>query len=376
MIVTHIRIENFRNHGHTDMEFSSGINAILGDNGQGKTNLLEAISYLSLTKSFYAASDANVLQIGKEEFEIEGNIAAAAGTDHRVRIVYIRSTGEKTITVNQVRPEKLTAVIGQFPVVILSPENSAITFGGPSDRRKFIDLLLSQVSRVYFEDLLEYRRVLRQRNRILFDAKVQGNDVSRIIEPWSISLAQYGGRIMQRRSQFIREFRSYVTGAYEELVQQGEKPDLEYVPMVSVPEGSDPEAMGRALMYEMENRRVEEARRGLTLVGPHRDDLKMQIDGISVQHFASQGQHKTFLVALKVAEFFYLRERRSESPLFLLDDIFSELDAHRAKHILGLIGGLGQAIITATDESAFRGGVEWNGANRRFCVEHGLCRVS
>jgi DNA replication and repair protein RecF len=374
MIVTGIKLRNFRNHTDTTLDFGEGINALLGDNGEGKTNVLEAVSYLSLTKSFYAATDATVLQIGKEAFDLEGKIRSASGLNNVVRVVYSRMPAEKSYEVNGSRPERLSSVIGRFPIVILSPENSAITFGGPVERRRFIDLVLSQVSPAYLEAVLEYRRVLKQRNRLLGEMRARGMAIAGLIEPWDVSLVRNGSAIVERRRAFVNEFATYVYRAYCDLVEGGERPEIGYVSTCLPPGATDREEIERYMGSRLEERKSEEMRRGLTLVGPHRDDLELAINGIPVQQYASQGQHKTLLVALKVAEFHFVSERSGERPLFLLDDVFSELDRHRAARILALVSELGQTIITTTDERAFQDAVVWDGQNRRYSVEHGTCR--
>jgi DNA replication and repair protein RecF len=374
MIVTDVHIRNFRNHSESTVNFGEGINGLLGKNGQGKTNILEAISFLCLTKSFHAANDATVLQIGKDFFEVEGTIVSDTHLSHTVRVTYTLPESEKQFTINHTRPETLGSVIGRFPVVILSPENNAVTFGGPADRRRFIDLILSQLSQIYLGDLMEYRQVVKQRNRILSEARLNGRDCGKVIEPWNISLARYGGRIILQRERFVNEFQRYVGRAYAGLVEAQEEPMIEYVSSCKIEDRNGADAIAAVLAEEIEKAHTEELRRGLTLVGPHRDDMRMRINGISVQKYASQGQHKTLQVALKVAEFFYLKERRNEAPIFLLDDVFSELDQRRAQHILNLVDSLGQTVITTTDESAFHGKVSWNGRNRKFYVEAGTCR--
>lgn len=372
MRVAGIRLTNFRNHSETSLDFGPGFNVLLGSNGQGKTNVLEAISYLSLTKSFYAANDLTVLRVGKERFEVEGALVTEDGVENRVVVLYDRATGEKEFSINRNRPETLSSVIGRFPIVILSPENNAITFGAPVERRKFLDLLLSQVSRVYFEDLLEYRRVLRQRNKILWDLRVYQRGEESLLDPWTVGLVNYGSRIIQRRRQFVGEFEGYVKRAYRDVVQNHEEPHVDYAGLSEIPE--DTAAIAAVMEKHLEQRRHEEVRRGATLVGPHRDELQFSINGMSVQKYASQGQHKTLLVALKVAEFFYLKEHCSETPILLFDDVFSELDEHRSKHILGMIGGLGQTFITSTSESVFANSIAWDDSHRKFYVENGSCR--
>ncbi|MBI5471829.1 MAG: DNA replication/repair protein RecF [Ignavibacteriae bacterium] len=377
MNVVRIHLENFRNHENTTIDFGEGINVLLGNNGQGKTNVLEAVSYLSLTKSFYAASDGTVLQIGKNTFEVEGTIQTDANIQHTVRAAYNRE-GEKQFTVNGNKPDTLASVIGRFPIVVLSPENNAITFGGPAERRRFADLLLSQISRSYLEDSIEYRRVLRQRNKLLLDAKIDRVYSPDIVEPWSSSLIQLGSRIIWHRKQFVEEFQIYVLRAYKDLVQNSsytssdrEEPLLRYDSLAGVEHVKSIEEVAGLMREELRSKQFDERKRGTSLVGPHRDDMKLMINGISVQQYASQGQHKTMLVALKIAEFFYLKERRNEAPLFLLDDVFSELDDHRSRLLLSTVASLGQTIITTTDEAVFHNAVAWNGMNRKFWIEAG-----
>lgn len=374
MVLTKIHLSNFRNHADTSIHFGNGVNALLGYNGQGKTNILEAISYLGLTKSFYASGDATVLQIGKEGFDIDGSIRSDSGVTHQIEVRYERPSGKKRLLIDRAQPETMAAVIGRFPVVILSPENSRVTSGGPGDRRRFLDILLSQVSAAYLADLLEYRRVLRQRNKILGDAKVSGADCEEMLAPWTEALITRGSRIIERRARFASEFQPYMLEGYHTLVPEGEEPEFRYRTVVeAVVPGADVE---QQMVAKLRERHGEERRKGVTLVGPHRDDLSFLLNGISVHEFASQGQHKSFLVALKVAEFHYLRDRRGEAPMLLLDDVFSELDERRGGNILRLVTSLGQAIITATDERVFHASIPWNDHHRRFFVESGTCRAA
>lgn len=372
MYLRRVRLAEFRNHAGSDLEFGTGINALLGDNGQGKTNVLEAISYLSLTKSFYAASDARVMRFGADGFTVDGVVVDGGGREHSIHVGFDGLTGEKQITVNGVRPERMSEVIGRFPVVILSPDHGAITSGGPAERRKFLDITLSQVSASYLEEMLEYRRVLRHRNQLLGEGRRQGTWSPGALEPWTASLAAHGARLLHRRLAFVREFGPYVGRSYRRLMPEGEEPGIAY--SEGAPAGATVEELEQWLLAHYGRRLEEERRRGLTLVGVHRDDLLLTVNGKQVQEYASQGQHKTFLVALKVAEFEYVRERREDPPVMLLDDIFSELDRARATRILELVGELGQCVVTATEETVFHGSVRWDGAHRRFEVRRGTCR--
>ncbi len=374
MILSRIRLGNFRNHAATSIEFGDGINAFLGNNGQGKTNILEAVSYLSLTKSFYASGDAEAIEMGAVGFDVEGVLVSDAGVQHQVSVTCTRLPQAKRFLINGTPPERLAAVIGRFPVVVLSPENGPITFGGPGERRKFIDLTLSQISGPYLEDILEYRKALRQRNRVLADNRAKGALPPGLIEPWTESLVAYGSRIAHRRAMFASELRSHIVSAYRTIMPEAETPDIAYVCGFAAGEGADVRAYAAGLSADLEARSGEERRRGLTLAGPHRDDLLLTINGMDVQRFASQGQHKTLLVAMKIAEYSYMRERHNETPMFLLDDVFSELDAGRVHRILSFAGRLGQVMITTTEGTVFGSSIAWGKQNRRFIVERGTCR--
>ncbi len=370
MRVLTLHMQHFRNHPDTRVEFGEGINTLLGNNGQGKTNVLEAVSYLSLTKSFYASTDATVLQFGEEVFSVEGEIRTDSGLDHTIRAAYSRS-GDKVFTVNGAKPETLSSVIGRFPIVVLSPENNAITFGGPMERRKFLDLLLSQISHAYLDDLLEYRRVLKQRNKLLADARVAQTYDAGLIEPWTASLVQHGSRIIHQRMKFVGEFESYVVRAYNDLVRNHERPGVGYASLAGLGGENTIPSIAEIMQGELHRRQYEERKRGTTLVGPHRDDLRLTVNDMAMQQYASQGQHKTMLIALKIAEYFFLKERRDENPIMLLDDVFSELDERRCRQLLDTVERLGQTLITTTEESVFHNAVHWNDENRKFRVEQG-----
>ena len=370
MKIVRAQLRQFRNHDCTELEFGATTNALLGDNGEGKTNVLEALSFLCLTKSFYAASDATVLQKGKDLFEVKGTLLSDVGIEHAVRAVYESQSNQKRVFIDGKEPERLSSVIGQFPIVVLSPENSNITFGTPADRRRFMDLVIAQSSRVYFEDLLEYRRVLRQRNKILSDIHrgFGGND---LLEPWNETLVTHGARLLLKRAQFFEEFAPFIRRAYKSIAQESENPVIEYSPQVVARPLDRLEDIAERFREKLVNKKEEEIRLGITLVGPHRDEVVFSINALQLRSYASQGQHKTFLVALKVAEFFYLKERCTETPIILLDDVFTELDETRSQKLIALIDSLGQSFITTTNEHVFRDAIRWDDARRRFMIRKG-----
>ncbi len=376
MYIKSIRVKNFRNHSNTELEFGQKANIILGDNGEGKTNLLEAISYISLTKSFYASSDSVVITLGEDIFEIESDIASNNDKSSKIHIAYSVAESEKVYSINKRRIEPFSSVIGKFPIVILSPENSNITFGGPSDRRKFLDLVISQSSALYLEDLSEFRKILRHRNKILIENKYSKADISFIIEPWNKQLVSTGSKIILKRKDFINNFYKYISEAYTKIVDIEEVPHIEYSPSFEITVKDNLDTIKEKFFLNLEQKRTEEIRIGSTLVGPHRDELILKINGLDLRKFASQGQHKTFLIALKIGEFFFLKEVCNETPVFLLDDVFSELDEARAQRMLKLIETLSQTFITSTNSGVFDKALEFGEKNKKFFVKSGKIEIN
>jgi DNA replication and repair protein RecF len=371
MFLQNIRLKNFRNHCDSYLEFGEKANVILGENGEGKTNLLEAISYISLTKSFYASGDAVVVLIGSEIFEIEASILTDNKISNKVHIGYNEKTGEKVYNLNKKRMEPFSSIIGKFPLVFLSPDNSNITFGGPSERRKFLDLVISQSNLPYFEVLSEYRKVVRHRNKILSDLKISRSFSFELLEAWNEQLIKLGSKLINKRNEFINEFKDYIFASYQDLVNTEEVPSIEYAPSFELDVDISLESISEKFKSQLASQTNNEMRLGTTLVGPHRDEVIFKLNDLDLRSFASQGQHKTFLVALKIGEFFYLKERCKEKPLFLLDDVFAELDEQRSKHLLKLIESLSQTFITSTNYEIFNKTLTYDGQNKNFFVRAG-----
>lgn len=366
-----LRLQNFRNHSDSTIECAPRINVFVGENGAGKTNIVEGIAYLSLTKSFYASQDAIVLQEEKPWFRVQGELESSRGIGFAAEVRYDGEAGGKEYVLNKTTVERLASVIGQFPVVVLSPEQHGITFGLPSERRKFLDGVLSQSSSMYFEDLLQYRRSVRQRNRILLEAKLAQADPGEQLLPWNDAVASLGVRVALRREEFVSELREHLVTAYDALVDSHEKPAIEYVPSVRLTPGARKEDAVGEFKEAMKRRARDERRFGSSLVGPHRDELRFSIDGLDIRKFASQGQHKTFLIALKLAEHAFLRGQTEEEPMMIFDDVFSELDANRTAKLVDRMRSMKQVFVTATSDSAFWQGFESEEENIRVEVKKG-----
>jgi DNA replication and repair protein RecF len=285
---------------------------------------------------------------------------------------------KKSIHANSERMRTSSDLVGRAPVVVLSPDEKIITGGGPAERRRFLNMVLSQASRAYLEDEIEYRRALKQRNAILADARQQRRSLSYLqpsLAPWTALVIKHGARIMKRRARFTEEFHPRLLAAYSMLSQSREEPSLKYLPMGSDSAANDFETL---LSAESSRCEIEELRRGTTLFGPHRDELLMFINPMhEARLYASQGQHKTLLVAMKLAEFEYLREASGETPMLLLDDVFSELDDDRAAQLLSLAasGDFGQTFISSTERSRFEKTIKFDNAEHRiFDLENGLVK--
>lgn len=369
-----VEIVNFRNHSRTMLDCAEGVNVLVGDNGEGKTNAIEAVTYLSLTKSFYAAGDAVVLRTGSEEFLVRGTFKSDAQMHRSVEVRYRRDTARKTFLLDRADVDSLASVVGEIPAVVLSPEQTGITMGAPTERRKFLDLVIAQASRQYLRGLLEYRRILRQRNKVLLDARLQRRDPGRILEPWNKGLIETGSVLMEQRALFLRNFQAPLEQNHSTLAGNGELPGAEYQPSFRVLSWEDPEGLRRSFEEELEQSEDEERRTGATAVGPHRDEVEFTINGVSARRFASQGQHRTLLVALKCAEYDYLKQQKSETPILLLDDVFGELDSRRSERLVAHIQTLGQVFVTTTDLRSFPGGFPLNARSAVFRVNGGTVR--
>ena len=371
MILRSLRLENFRNHAETLAAFADGCNVLTGNNGEGKTNVLEAISVGALTKSFYASHDANAVRTDTTGFSVQAQCVAETEVQYNLLMTYALAESAKKILLNRAAVHPLSSMVGLIPIVVLSPENNGITFGAPAERRRFFDLLLSQASKSYLADASEYRQVLRQRNKILLEAKITKSDPSRVLEPWDEQLCRYAARIIGKRAEAIEQLKPVAAMAYERIAGTDEHPRMEYQTSVEGFDIGDTPRLEEALRERLETTRNEERRLGSSLVGPHRDDVAFYVNNLDLRGFASQGQHKTFLVALKLAEFEFLKEHCQETPLLLLDDVFSELDEVRSNRLLGVVSNIGQTFITATDGRAFPEGFFHHESNAHFLVKQG-----
>lgn len=346
MFLDFLSLVNFRLHKATNIKFSEGLNYIVGGNGQGKTTILESIYYISTTKSFFSNSDAEIVNFEEDFFEIRGKILDL--TDNMVSVRYNKLENKKQYALNGKLVTSPQDIIGKFPVVLLSPADSKITEESPQERRKFIDSIISQLSKTYLIDLLEYKKILKQRSSLLFQLKEKASaDLYIELEAWTERLVITGVKLIKSRKSFIGEFNQYVKDVYKQIMNGVEEPEIIYE---TISHNND-EDLEEKFRLELKNQRENEFRRAVNLVGPHRDDLKFFINNRELRVYGSQGQHKTFQVALRFAEYFFLKKKLNKNPFFLLDDIFGDLDRYRSSKISEHLSELGQTFITLTDFS-------------------------
>ena len=352
MILSSIHLKNFRSHKNTSINFSEKINYIVGGNGQGKTSVLESIYFLCTTKGYNSKSDIEVTRFNEKEFEIKGSFKDL--TENDIRIYFSLEENRKYYFQNGKLINRISDVIGKFPVVILTPADHSITQGSPGDRRKFVDSVISQSSETYLKLLLDLNRTLRQRSSLLIRIKEQ-NRRSQItyneLDAWTLKLIDVGTEIINYRIKFIKEFNSYIKESYKRIMEDDEIPEVTYLFLDGNKE-SEKRQLIKEVFHELINKkREEELRKAANMVGPQRDEYLFEINNKELKTFGSQGQHKTFQIALKFAQFFYLKEKTGKTPVFLLDDVFGELDTNRSLKTSEYLKETGQAFITLTDFS-------------------------
>jgi DNA replication and repair protein RecF len=348
MILSLIQLINFRRHINLSLNFSDKINYIVGINGIGKTSILEAIYFICTTKGYKSKSDGELLNFGEETFEVEGIFKNLV--THKARILYAAGNNRKNYLLDEKQVGKFHEIIGRFPVIILTPEDHNITQGLPAYRRKFVDSAISQINKLYLETLLGYNKILRHRAALLYRIREGGTKtLQEQLEVWNEKLVETGVEIINYRTRFIAEIYDYIKFSYQEIVKAEETPDIQY----SFLEDYDGTNTNSRFYELLASRREEEIRRGTNQVGPHRDDFIFTVNARNLRNFGSQGQHKTFQIALKFAQYFYMKEKTGENPIFLLDDVFGELDLNRAVRISELLQQAGQVFITLTDFAKF-----------------------
>jgi len=335
MYIEKLQLLNFKNYEEANVDFSSRINVFVGKNGSGKTNFLDAIYYLSLTKSAFSSSDSQCIRQGQNAFMVKGIFK---NENRRSELVCSFQVGQrKVFRADQQDYAKITDHIGQYPLVLIAPDDTDLVKEGGEARRKFFDGILSQLDKKYLEDLLSYNQALKQRNGLLRMYQQPQSIDWLAVEAYDQVLVPLGNSIFKARRAFIEEFHPVFTKYYDFIVNDSETTSLQYSSELS--EMSFSEGLSR--------NRAKDAALQRTSFGVHRDDYIFNLGIGDLKKLGSQGQQKSFVIALKLAQFEILQNHKGFKPILLLDDIFDKLDDFRISQLLELIkGDLGQLFIT------------------------------
>lgn len=337
---------DFRNYASLDFHPGSGLNVLVGMNGQGKSAVLEAIYMLATSKSHRTSRDTDMIRLEKSSARSLAEVIRSARNDVTLEIILSR-TEDKTVKVNTVRHSKIGDIVGELNAVIFSTTDLDMVKGEPSRRRRFLNLEISQIRPQYVYALGRYKRVLDQRNSLLREVKI-GTGSAGGLDVWNNQLAGYGATIIARRAEFVNFLSNSAAEIYSNLTSDSEELGVRYQPNPNVDKNiSEPEIAAK-FVQALSARREFDILRATTSVGPHRDDVILTINGLSAREYASQGQQRSAAIALKLAEISLMEESTGESPVVLLDDVMGELDENRRARILELILGRCQTFVTTT----------------------------
>lgn len=356
MIIKNLTINNLRNHKQTEIELNDKINIFYGKNGVGKTTILEALSILSISKSFLPTNDSILISNEEKYYLLKCEAINDLTVPYWIKIQF-NLNGKKII--NSSLGDNLLPknIIGEIPSIILSPDFKIITFGSPQDRRQFLDTVLSQSSKIYIDEALKIKRLLKQRNIILSEYTKTKEIDSNLFETITEMFINSASEIIHRRSKFINEFVEIFENYYKIVSDENEKCTLHYIPNILNNQNNsiiEKQKIRDEYTYYFSKNIDRELSRGMTLFGPQKDDIEFRISGNIAKEAASQGQHKSILLSLKFAEFELLRRLKKENPIMMLDDIFSELDIERSRNINQIISKLDcQTFITITNRDRF-----------------------
>lgn len=348
MIVKSLELSNFRNYKNLSLQLNRGTNILYGDNAQGKTNVLEAIYMCGTTKSHKGSKDRDIIQIGEEESHIRIYVEKD-NVDHRIDM-HLKKNKPKGAAINGLPIKKSSELFGLVNMVFFSPEDLSIIKNGPGERRRFIDLELCQLDKVYLHNLMNYNKIVNQRNNLLKQISFK-SDLLDTLNIWDIQLMEYGKKIISSRDEFIKQLNAIIQQIHNNLSGGKEDLEIQYEPSVEVDQFE--QKLKKTLERDIHQK--------ITNVGPHRDDISFLIKGIDIRKYGSQGQQRTAALSLKLAEIELVKKIIKDYPILLLDDVLSELDRNRQNYLLNSIDNI-QTIITCTGLEEF--------VNNRFQIDN------
>lgn len=339
MYVETLALRNFRNYEALDIIFSDKINILYGDNAQGKTNILESIYLSATTRSHKRAKEKDIIRFGEEESHIRLNIKKR-DVGHRID-VHLKKIGNKGIAIDGIPIKKSTELFGLINIIIFSPEDLSVVKSSPGERRRFMDMEICQLSRIYYSNLSKYNKILDQRNNTLKQIAYR-NGVEDVLDVWDDQLVDVGSSIIKERQNFINMLNEVIKEIHKNLTSEGEEIELKYEPNVESNNFAD----------VLKEKRNIDIKNTTTMSGPHRDDFGIFINNVDVRKYGSQGQQRTAALSLKLAEIELVKKIINDNPILLLDDVMSELDSKRREALLNSIKDI-QTIITCTGYDDF-----------------------
>ena len=339
MVIKSLSLNNFRNYENVEIEFDDKINILFGDNAQGKTNILESLYVSGTSKSHKGSKDKEMIRFNQEEAHIK-TVVQKNEMEYELDI-HLKSKRSKGIAINKIPIKKASELFGILNIVFFSPEDLNIIKNGPAERRRFIDFELCQLDKIYLHNLTNYNKVLLNRNKLLKEM-VFRPELEDTLGVWDEQLVLYGTKIIERRRTFINELNEIIGDIHQKLSGGKESLVLKYEPDVEVSE----------MKQELFLARLKDKRMCSTSVGPHRDDMAFEINGIDIRKYGSQGQQRTSALSLKLSEIELVKKVIHDEPVLLLDDVLSELDSNRQNYLLNSIHDV-QTIITCTGLDEF-----------------------
>lgn len=346
MVIKSLKLKNYRNYELLDLTFDPKTNILYGDNAQGKTNILEALYLSGTTKSHRGTKDRDMIRFGCDEAHLE-TVVVKRGTEFQIDM-HLKKNSPKGIAINKIPIRKASELFGIIHFVFFSPEDLNIIKEGPAGRRRFIDLELSQLDKVYLSNLSNYNRIINQRNSLLKDLYRQDHLVE-TLDIWDMQLVEYGTKVIEGRKKFVEEVNEIISDIHYKLTGGRERISLTYETSIG----------SLTLEQALKKNRERDIRLKSTSVGPHRDDLCFMVGNLDIRKFGSQGQQRTAALSLKLSEIELVRSMIRDTPVLLLDDVLSELDKHRQNYLLDSIHDI-QTVITCTGLDEF--------VNHRFSI--------
>ena len=349
MFVKKIFLQNFRNYDNLQIDFDSEFNIIFGDNAQGKTNIIEALFLCAVGRSHRTSKDIELVRRGETGYYVKVEFEKDTG-EALVEVAYSKEE-KKKIKINEIPAKKIGSLMGHLNIVIFSPEDLFIIKEGPSERRRFLDITLSQLKPSYFYDLQQYSKILAQRNMLLKEISVK-KELIATLDVWNQHLVKTGSRIMRARNEFIDRMDKSARERHNSLTKGSENLKIIYVPSIESSNMCDLKEIENSFQKKLAASYNREIQKCTTLYGPQRDDYDILLNQMSTKQYGSQGQQRTSVLSMKLSEIDIMKEVTGENPVLLLDDVLSELDAKRQEYLFENIKEI-QTFITCTDKNLY-----------------------